>query len=149
MEIVVGSHFIQRIFYRVLYIQDALEGTNMNRRVFLDPNTFSQDGTVDLVSPQSFSSDGQIFAYTTSTNGSDWRILYFRNVTSNENLGDVLVKVKSTSIVWKGNEGIFYGVSYSFIKINYRKKNFFCFIINCSITLSSKVNRWDLKLKLA
>lgn len=94
----------------MLYIQDALEGTNINRRVFIDPNKFSQDGTVDLTSTQSFSSDGKIFAYGTSTNGSDWRKVYFRNVSSNQDLQDVLVKVKFTSIAWKGNEGIFYGV---------------------------------------
>lgn len=102
---------MQKLLCRVLYIQDALEGSNINRRVFIDPNTFSQDGTIDLTSTQSFSSDGEIFAYGTSTNGSDWRIVYFRNVSSNQNLMDVLVKVKSTSLAWKGNEGIFYGVS--------------------------------------
>lgn len=98
-------------FYSVLYIQDALEGPNINRRVFLDPNTLSADGTVALTGTQSFSRDGELFAYGLSTSGSDWRKVYFFNVTSNQTLDDVLIKVKFTDIVWKGNEGIFYGVS--------------------------------------
>lgn len=95
----------------MLYVQDALEGSATNRSEFLNPNKLSADGTVDLATPQSFSSDGEIFAYGTSTNGSDWRKVYFRNVSSNLDLDDVLVKVKFTSIAWRGNEGIFYGVS--------------------------------------
>lgn len=98
----------------MLYIQDALEGSNINRRVFLDPNALSADGTMALTSTQKFSKDGEIFAYGISTSGSDWRKVYFRNVSSNQNLDDVLVKVKFTDIVWKDNEGIFYGVSQLF-----------------------------------
>lgn len=99
-------------FYSVLYIQDALEGPNINRRVFLDPNQLSDGGTVALTGTQSFSKDGEIFAYGLSTNGADWRKVYFLNVSSNQVLDDVLIKVKFTNLVWKGNEGIFYGVSY-------------------------------------
>lgn len=79
--------------------------------MFLDPNKEFPNGTIALTGTQSFSKDGEIFAYGLSTSGSDWRKIYFRNVSSNQNLNDVLVKVKFTNIVWKGNEGIFYGVS--------------------------------------
>ncbi|KAJ6647042.1 Prolyl endopeptidase [Pseudolycoriella hygida] len=109
-----GNHYFQYANnglqdQNVLYIQDALEGDNTNRRVFLDPNLLSTDGTVALTSTQSFSKDGSLFAYGISTSGSDWRKVYIRNVSSNENLEDVLIKVKFTDLVWKGNEGIFYG----------------------------------------
>lgn len=103
--------YIKKKHFSVLYIQDALEGSNINRRVLLDPNTLSEDGTVALTGTQSFSKDGEIFAYGISTSGSDWRKVYFLNVSSNQVLDDVLIKVKFTNIVWKGNEGIFYGVS--------------------------------------
>ncbi|KAG4073794.1 hypothetical protein HA402_001018 [Bradysia odoriphaga] len=95
--------------YSVLYVQDALEGENMNRRVLLDPNTFSEDGTHVLTDTQSFSADGEIFAYGVSVSGSDWRVVYFLNVSTGTILDDVLIKVKFTLLVWKGNEGIFYG----------------------------------------
>lgn len=78
--------------------------------MFLDPNTEYPNGTMALTETQSFSNDGEIFAYGLSTSGSDWRKVYFRNVSS-QNLDEVLIKVKFTDIVWKGNEGIFYGVS--------------------------------------
>ncbi len=97
--------------YSVLYVQDALDGENVNRRVLLDPNTLTDGGTVALSYTQSFSDDGEIFAYGLSANGSDWRTVHFLNVSSNQVLPDVLIKVKFTNIVWKGNEGIFYGVS--------------------------------------
>lgn len=100
-----------KFHYSVLYIQDALEGPDINRRVFFDPKTLSDDGTIALTGTQSFSKDGQMFAYGVSASGSDWRTVHFRNVSSNQVLADVLIKVKFTNIVWKGNEGIFYGVS--------------------------------------
>ncbi|KAG4073607.1 hypothetical protein HA402_000831 [Bradysia odoriphaga] len=89
--------------------QDALEGNNINRRVLLDPNTLSEGGTVALTGTQSFSSDGEIFAYGISVSGSDWRTVRFLNVSTGTILDDVLTKVKFTNLVWKGNEGIFYG----------------------------------------
>lgn len=126
-----------KISSSVLYIQDALEGPNINRRVFFDPNTLSEDGTVALTDTQSFSKDGQLFAYGLSSRGSDWRKIYFRNVSSSQVLEDVLIKVKFTNLVWKGNEGIFYGVS-QFLKVN--KFNFpvgqlFCSTIHMLIKL--------------
>lgn len=64
-----------------------------------------------MATAQSFSKDGELFAYGISTNGSDWTTVHFLNVSSNQALNDVLIEIKFTDIVWKGNEGIFYGVS--------------------------------------
>ena len=45
----------------MIYTQPDLQG---EARVFLDPNTFSSDGTVALDS-YSFSEDGSVVAYST------------------------------------------------------------------------------------
>ena len=88
-------------------------GNNTFWRALLDPNTFSDDGTIALTDMQSFSQDGEMFAYGTSVSGSDWQTVHFMHVSTGEILDDILTKVKFTNIVWKGNEGVFYGVSAS------------------------------------
>lgn len=57
-------------------MQDSLQD---EAKVFLDPNTFSEDGTVAL-SGTAFSEDGKTFAYGLSTSGSDWIEIKFKNV---------------------------------------------------------------------
>lgn len=75
--------------------------------VFLDPNTFSEDGTTSL-GGLSFSKDGSIAAYSISEGGSDWRKVIVMNVESKEIMEDTLIDVKFSGISWKGNEGFFY-----------------------------------------
>jgi prolyl oligopeptidase len=75
--------------------------------VFLDPNTFSEDGTTSL-GGLSFSKDGNTVAYAISEGGSDWRKVIIMDALSKEIKEDTIIDVKFSGLAWKGNEGIFY-----------------------------------------
>ncbi len=75
--------------------------------VFLDPNTFSDDGTVSLGSA-SFSKDGSTLAYSISEGGSDWRKILIMNSETKEIIEDTLIDVKFSGISWYKNEGFYY-----------------------------------------
>ena len=75
--------------------------------VFLDPNSFSDDGTVSL-SSLSFSPDGSLAAYAISEGGSDWRSVIVIDALTKEIIEDTLVDVKFSGVSWKGNEGFYY-----------------------------------------
>lgn len=75
--------------------------------VFLDPNTFSEDGTTGL-SGLYFSKDGSLVAYLITEGGSDWRKVFVMNTETRQLLGEPLVDVKFSGISWKGNEGFYY-----------------------------------------
>lgn len=87
----------------MLYIKDRLDGEG---KVFLDPNTFSEDGTVAL-SVVSVSNDHQYFAYGISRAGSDWQEFYIREIASGKDLEDHLQWIKFSGIAWFGN-GFYY-----------------------------------------
>ncbi len=87
----------------VLYRQDK-KGVE---QVFLDPNTFSKDGTTSL-DQVSFSKNGAIAAYSISESGSDWRKVIFLDVITMKKKTDILIDVKFSGLSWKGNEGVFY-----------------------------------------
>ena len=79
--------------------------------IFLDPNTFTKDGTTALAG-MSFTKDGNLCAYMISEGGADWRKVIVRNTLTNEIIEDTITNVKFSYIAWKGNEGFFYS-SYS------------------------------------
>lgn len=87
----------------IFYIKDRLDGEG---KVFLDPNTFSEDGTVAL-SAASVSNDHQYFAYGISRGGSDWQEFYIREIASGKDLEDHLQWIKFSGIGWFGN-GFYY-----------------------------------------
>ena len=87
----------------VLYRKDK----DGKEEVFLDPNTFAEDGTTSLGSI-SFTKDGKTVAYAISEGGSDWRKVIIMDAETKEIKEDTLVDVKFSGIAWKGNEGFYY-----------------------------------------
>jgi len=75
--------------------------------IFLDPNTFSTDGTTSLQGIN-FTKDGSMAAYQISEGGSDWRKVIILKTTDKSIVGDTLRDLKFTGIAWKGNEGFYY-----------------------------------------
>ncbi len=89
----------QSVMYR------ETEGNKMPE-VFLDPNSFSTDGTTSL-SGIAFSKDGSMAAYNISEGGSDWQKLVVLNAMNKKQTGDTL-QLKFSGASWKGNEGFYY-----------------------------------------
>ena len=87
----------------VLYRKDS-KGTET---IFLDPNTFSKDGTTSLGGVD-FSKDGSKLAYSISEGGSDWRKVILIDAITGKTIEDTLVDVKFSGVSWKGNEGFYY-----------------------------------------
>ncbi|UJH69187.1 prolyl oligopeptidase family protein [Allomuricauda sp. SCSIO 65647] len=101
--------------YTYFYKNDGLQNQyvvyrkkeNGEAEVFLDPNTFSEDGTTSLMG-LSFTKDGSKAAYLISEGGSDWRKGIVINAEAKEIVEDTLVDIKFSGISWKGNDGFFY-----------------------------------------
>lgn len=89
----------QSVLYRI--------NKNGNEEVFLDPNTFSKDGTTSLAD-LSFTEDGSLVAYAISEGGSDWRKVIVMNAEDKTIVGDTLVDVKFSGLSWFKNEGFYY-----------------------------------------
>lgn len=88
----------------VCYRRKGKDGTP---EVYLDPNTFSTDGTTRLAG-LSFSKDGSRLAYQVSKSGSDWNDAIIVNAVTQQVLEDTLHNLKFTGLDWQGNEGFYY-----------------------------------------
>ena len=80
---------------------------NAKAEVFLNPNTFSKDGTISLAET-SFSKNSKMLAYSISEGGSDWRKILVMDVDTKKIIGDTLIDVKFSPISWYKNEGFYY-----------------------------------------
>ena len=98
-------------FYRNNGLQDQYvayrENDDGNEELFLNPNTFSEDGTTSL-SALSFSKSGSIAAYSISEGGSDWRKIIVLDAITKEQIEAPLVNIKFSGISWRGDEGFYY-----------------------------------------
>ncbi|WP_054852397.1 prolyl oligopeptidase family protein [Olleya sp. ITB9] len=92
----------QYVIYRYKTGEDPSNAT-----VFLDPNTFKEDGTISL-GGTSFSKNGKILAYSISEGGSDWRKILVMDVESKQIIEDTLVDIKFSGMSWYKNEGFYY-----------------------------------------
>ncbi len=101
--------------YTYFYKNDGLQNQyvvyrqkdNEAPEVFLDPNTFSKDGTTSL-SNLSFSKNGKLAAYSISEGGSDWRKVIVLDAITKEIKEDTLIDVKFSGLSWKANDGFYY-----------------------------------------
>ncbi|WP_298417739.1 prolyl oligopeptidase family serine peptidase [uncultured Kordia sp.] len=102
--------------YTYFYKNDGLQNQYVIYRqkgegeteVFLDPNKFSEDGTISLGGSLSFSKDKKTVAYPISIGGSDWRKVIIMDVASKQVVEDTLVDIKFSGISWKENDGFYY-----------------------------------------
>ena len=90
--------------HSVLYRRKGEKG---EPEIFLDPNTFSKDGTTGLAGIY-FSKDGSLATYLISEGGSDWRKAITIKTQDKSQVGDTLVDLKFTGVSWKGTEGFYY-----------------------------------------
>jgi prolyl oligopeptidase len=111
----------------VLYVMESLEDEG---RVLLDPNRFSEDGTVALTAWE-VSKDGKFIAYATSSSGSDWLTWRIRQVDNGEELRDLIEWSKFSGAAWLPDGSGFYYSAYdppqegqTYTGVNYYQKLF-------------------------
>jgi prolyl oligopeptidase len=93
----------QSVLYRCANIGDYAR-----REVVLDPNVLSEDGTTGI-GCSGFSESARYYAYGLSTKGTDWRQVFVKDLTTLNNLPDVINWVKFSSITWTHDDlGFFY-----------------------------------------
>jgi len=90
--------------HSVLYRKKGEQGTP---EVFLDPNTFSKDGTTRMAGV-SFSKDGSRAGFQISKGGADWTEAIIINAADKTILEDTLRNIKFSGIAWKGNDGFYF-----------------------------------------
>jgi prolyl oligopeptidase len=112
----------------VLYKLDSLD---QEPQVLIDPNKWSEDGTVAL-GGLSFSDDGQLMAYGIQNAGSDWRTWHVMEVASGKKREDELKWIKFGEISWTQDGSGFYYSRYDepssdekFQGLNLNQKVFF------------------------
>ncbi len=80
----------------VLYVMDEPDQPG---RILVDPNQLSKAGTVALTGAE-VSRDGRLLAYATSAAGSDWLSWRVRDVTSGDDLPDLIEWSKFCTASW-------------------------------------------------
>lgn len=110
----VGLPFVEGQ-YSYFYKNDGLQNQYVLYRqkgdaqpeIFLDPNSFSKDGTVSL-GGVFFNVDGSQATYLLSEGGSDWRTAVTVDTESKQEITTRLNDIKFSGIAWRGNQGFYY-----------------------------------------
>ncbi len=98
-----------------VYTNDGLQNQFVLKRLpafdkpgipFLDPNTMSSDGTIN-VNAAVPSKDGSLLAYSIARAGSDWNEIYVKSVFTGTQMKDTIRWVKFSSISWR-DKGFYY-----------------------------------------
>lgn len=87
----------------IIYIQNELTGES---KIFLDPNTFSSDGTTSIRLMNSSKNDKYI-AFAISEAGSDWETIQIIEIETGNILEDKIERVKFSNAAWK-DDGFYY-----------------------------------------
>ena len=112
----------------VLHVMDSLDA---EPKVLIDPNDWSDDGTVAL-GGLAFSDDGKYLAYGIQDSGSDWRTWRVMEIESGKVFNDELKWIKFGGASWsKDSKGFFYnrydepGEKGEFTSLNLNQKVFY------------------------
>ena len=92
--------------HSVLY-RKPKDNKDAEPEVYLDPNSFSPDGTIGL-SGISFTEDGSLSVHQITEGGSDWRKVIVMDAIKKTVLEDTLHDVKFSGTSWYKNEGFYY-----------------------------------------
>ena len=92
----------------VLYVADSYLDDG---RVLLDPNTWSDDGTISLGSTW-LSEEARYLAFSRKDSGSDWSTIYVVEVDSGKQLTDKIEWTRWGNIVWNDDSTGFYYTRY-------------------------------------
>ena len=88
------------------YITFYKKGIDGEERVFLDPNSMSDNGTVSAHN-SGVSNDDKYMAISINRAGSDWSEIRVKDIETNEYLDDIVEHVKFSGASWYNN-GFFY-----------------------------------------
>lgn len=87
-----------------LLVRDGVNGTD---RTLIDPNTWSEDGTMALAE-WAASNDGALVAFAMQESGSDWRTIRVMNTSTGELLEDKIEWARFTALAWHPDGSGFY-----------------------------------------
>ena len=88
-----------------LFYQEAITD---KKKLVIDPNLLSKDGTVSIGSV-SVSPDSELIAYSISDGGSDWKTWKIKHIKSGDILEDTIKWSKFSNAEWaKDNSGFYY-----------------------------------------
>lgn len=98
------------------------KGENGTPEVFLDPNTFSKDGTTTMRS-LAFSKDGSLLAFQIAKGGADRAEAVVIRTSDKALVEDTIRNMKQSDISWRGNDGYFINRFAEGLKSNLAARN--------------------------
>ena len=90
--------------HAILYVAESL---NDEAKIVIDPNQFSDDGTIAM-SITSISNDGKWLAYGKSQGGSDRQIVRILEIDTGRELNETIEHLSYSNVAWNKNSDGFY-----------------------------------------